>query len=129
VVVDSRVDKPWSQYFCCLVDVEPGFVRKNPVATKRAIRAILKANDICAREPERIAQRLVDWGYATRYDHAVQALKELPYAKWREYDAEDTIRFYALKLHEARVIRNTPQRIISQGTDWRFLEDLKTELK
>jgi NitT/TauT family transport system substrate-binding protein len=129
VVVDSRVDKPWSQYFCCMLTANREFVRKNPAATKRAIRAILKANDICAREPERIAQRLVDWGYATRYDHAVQALKELPYAKWREYDAEDTIRFYALKLHEARVIRNTPQRIISQGTDWRFLEELKTELK
>jgi NitT/TauT family transport system substrate-binding protein len=50
--------------------------------------------------------------------------KELPYAKWREYDAEDTIRFYALRLREARVIRNTPQRIISQGTDWRFLQEL-----
>jgi NitT/TauT family transport system substrate-binding protein len=116
VVVDSRVDRPWSQYFCC--------IRRNPVATKRAMRAILKANDICAREPERIAKRLVDWGYSTQYEHAVQALKELPYARWREYDGEDTIRFYALRLREARVIRNTPQRIISQGTDWRFLEEL-----
>ena len=26
---------------------------------------------------------------------------EIPYDKWREYDAEDTIRFYALRLHEA----------------------------
>src|SRR6266702_1685934 len=63
-------------------------------------------------EPERIAQRLVDWGYATRYEHAVQALRELPYAKWREYDAEDAVRFYALRLHEARMIKSTPQRII-----------------
>lgn len=129
VVVDSRVDKPWSQYFCCMLVANREFVRKHPVATKRAMRAILKANDICASEPERIAQRLVDWGYATRYDYAVQALKELPYAKWRDYDAEDTIRFYALRLHEARVIRSTPQRIISQGTDWRFLQELKRELK
>jgi NitT/TauT family transport system substrate-binding protein len=105
------------------------FVRKNPVVTKRAIRAILKANDICAHEPERIAKRLVEWGFATRYDHAVQALKELPYARWRDYDAEDTIRFYALRLHEARVIRSAPQRIISQGADWRFLQELKKELK
>jgi NitT/TauT family transport system substrate-binding protein len=129
VVVDSRVDKPWSQYFCCMLTANREFARKHPVATKRAMRAILKANDICAREPERIAKRLVDWGYATRYDHAVQALKELPYAKWREYDAEDTIRFYALRLHEARLIRSAPQRIISGGTDWRFLQELKRELK
>ena len=26
--------------------------------------------------------------------------KENGYGKWREYDAEDTIRFYALRLHE-----------------------------
>ena len=29
----------------------------------------------------------------TRY--ALQALKEIPYGKWREYDPEDTVRFYA----------------------------------
>jgi len=129
VVVDSRVDRPWSQYFCCMLTANRDFVRKHPVATKRAMRAILKANDLCAREPEQIAQRLVDWGYAPRYDHALQALKELPYARWREYDAEDTVRFYALRLHEARVIRSTPQKIIAQGTDLRFLRELKQELK
>ena len=129
VVVDSRVDKPWSQYFCCMLTTNRDFARKNPVATKRAMRAILKANDLCAREPERVARRLVEWGYVTRLDHAVQALRELPYAKWREYDAEDTIRFYALRLHEARIVKSTPQRIMIQGTDWRFLNDLKRELK
>jgi NitT/TauT family transport system substrate-binding protein len=129
VVVDSRVDRPWSQYFCCMLTANRDFVRRNPIATKRAMRAILKANDLCALEPERIAQRLVDWGYATRYEHAVQALRELPYAKWREYDAEDAVRFYALRLHEARMIKSTPQRIIVQGTDWRFLNELKKELK
>jgi NMT1-like family len=56
VVVDSRVDRPWSQYFCCMLTANREFIRRNPVATKRAMRAILKANDICAREPERIAK-------------------------------------------------------------------------
>ena len=129
VIVDSRVDRPWSQYFCCMLTTNRDFARKNPVATKRAMRAILKANDLCAREPERVARRLVEWGYATRFDHAVQALRDLPYAKWREYDAEDTIRFYTLRLHEARIIKSTPQRILVQGTDWRFLNELKRELK
>jgi ABC-type uncharacterized transport system substrate-binding protein len=32
-------------------------------------------------------------------------------------------------LHEARVIKSTPQRIMVQGTDWRFLNELKKELK
>ena len=46
----------WSQYFCCMIVANREFVRKHPVATKRAVRAILKAIEICAREPERVAR-------------------------------------------------------------------------
>jgi NitT/TauT family transport system substrate-binding protein len=129
VVVNSAVDRPWSQYFCCMVYARKEFVRTHPAATKRALRAILKGADVCAREPERAARFLVDQGYTTRYDYALQALKEVPYANWREYDPEDTVRFYALRLHEAGMIKSTPQKIIAQGTDWRFLTELKRELK
>jgi NitT/TauT family transport system substrate-binding protein len=51
VVVNSAADRPWSQYFCCMVASSREFVRKHPVATKRALRAILKAADVCALEP------------------------------------------------------------------------------
>jgi NitT/TauT family transport system substrate-binding protein len=68
-------------------------------------------------------------GYANQYEYALQTLKELPYAKWREYDPEDSVRFYALRLREARLITSTPQKIIAEGTDWRFLNELKKELK
>jgi len=105
------------------------FVRKHPVATKRALRAILKSADICALEPERAARFIVDKEYAKRYDYALQAIKELPYGKWREYDPEDTVRFYALRLHEAGMIKSSPQKLIAQGTDWRFLKEIKKELK
>jgi NitT/TauT family transport system substrate-binding protein len=101
VVVNTTTDRPWSQYFCCMLASNAGFVRKHPVATKRAVRALLKANALCAQEPERIARILVDKGIAAHYGYAVQALKEMPYGRWREYDAEDTVRFYALRLHEA----------------------------
>jgi NitT/TauT family transport system substrate-binding protein len=129
VVVNSTIDRPWSQYFCCMVAGNRAFVAQHPVATKRALRAILKAADLCAREPDRVAQLLVDNGYAERYDYALQTLQEIPYAKWREYDPEDTVRFYALRLHEAGMIKMSPQKIIAQGTDWRFLNELKKELK
>jgi NitT/TauT family transport system substrate-binding protein len=55
VVVNSRVDRPWSQYFCCMAAGNREFVRKHPIATKRALRAVLKATDVCALEPERAA--------------------------------------------------------------------------
>ena len=129
VIVNSAIDRPWSQYFCCLVAGNADFIRENPVATKRVLRAILKAADFCAAEPERAAQRLVNGGFTPRYDYALQTLSDLPYDRWREYDAEDTLRFYALRLHEAGMITSSPNQIIAAGTDWRFLNELKRELK
>jgi NitT/TauT family transport system substrate-binding protein len=129
VVVNSAVDRPWSQYFCCLLVGNRAFVRQYPVATKRALRAILKAADICALEPERVARVIVGKGLARNYDHALQAIKGLPYGQWREFSPEDTVRFYALRLHEAGLIKSSPQRMLAQGTDWRFFNELKQELK
>ena len=78
VVIDSTVDRPWSQYFCCMLAANREFVRTNPVATKRALRAILKAVDFCASEPEQSAQFLVDQGYTKRNDYALQVMKSSP---------------------------------------------------
>jgi NitT/TauT family transport system substrate-binding protein len=127
MVVNSGVDRPWSQYFCCIVGGNRDFVRKNPVATKRALRAIVKAANLCALEPDRTARLVAAKGYS--YAYALQTMQDIPYNRWREYDPEDTVRFYALRLHEAGIIKSTPQRIIAQGTDWRFFNELKKELK
>ncbi len=129
VIVNSAIDRPWSQYFCCMLAARQDYVRKYPVATKRFLRAIIKAINLCVTQPELVAQRIVDGGFTNRYDYALQTLKEIPYAKWREYDPEDTIRFYALRLREAGMIKSNPNKIIAQGTDWRFFNDLKRELK
>jgi len=129
VIVNSAADRPWSQYFCCMLAGNRDYVSKYPVATKRVLRAVLKADDLCGSEPSQAARRMVDRGLTPRYDYALQVLTEIPYPKWREYDAEDTLRFYALRLHEAGMIKSTPQKIIGDGTDWRFLEEVKRELK
>jgi NitT/TauT family transport system substrate-binding protein len=68
-------------------------------------------------------------GFAHRYDYALQTLSELPYGAWREFDPEDSLRYYALRLHEVGMISSSPNKIISEGTDWRFLNELKRELK
>ena len=70
-----------------------------------------------------------DKQYVDRYDYTLQAMKEIPYNKWREYDPEATVRFYALRLRDAGMIKASPQKIIAQGTAWRFLSELKRELK
>jgi NitT/TauT family transport system substrate-binding protein len=38
VVVNSAVDRPWSQYFCCMLIGNRDYTRKYPIATKRVLR-------------------------------------------------------------------------------------------
>jgi NitT/TauT family transport system substrate-binding protein len=129
VIVNSAIDRPWSQYFCCTIAANKNFVQRNPAATKRAVRAILKATDVCALEPERAARTMVDRGFTKAYDYALATMKEIPYNRWRVYNPEDSVRFYSLRLREVGMLKGTPQRLIAEGTDWRFLNELKGELK
>jgi NitT/TauT family transport system substrate-binding protein len=128
-IVNTATDRPWSQYFGCMAIGNRDFVARHPVATKRALRALVKAADICAAEPERVARSLVERGFYKDYEFSAQALKDIPYKRWREYDSADSMRFYALRLHEAGMIKSNPQKLIAAGTDWRFIEQLKKELK
>src|SRR5690349_15919558 len=64
VIVNSAQDRPWSQYFCCMLAGNREFVRRNPVATKRVVRAMLRATDLCVSEPTVVAKRMVDGGFA-----------------------------------------------------------------
>jgi NitT/TauT family transport system substrate-binding protein len=129
VILDTATDRPWSQYLCCIVYGNREWVRAHPVATKRFLRAALKAADICATEPEKAARSMVEDGFTPRYDYALQTLTELPYDRWREFDPEDSLRFYALRLHEVGMIKSSPNTLLAEGTDWRFLDQLKRELK
>jgi NitT/TauT family transport system substrate-binding protein len=129
-ILNMAMDKPWSQSFCCLWVGNADFVREHPVATKRALSAVLKATDLCRAEPERAVRQMVDGGFIKLDDErALQALAEIPWASWRELDPEDTLRFYALWMHEFGQLNATPNRLIAEGTDWRFLNELKRELK
>ncbi len=39
------------------------------------------------------------------------------------------MRFFALRLHEVGMIKTSPQKLITQGSDWRLLNELKKVLK
>ena len=104
-------------------------MRDHPIATKRFLRAVFKAAEFCRAEPENAARRLSDSGFAPHYDYALETVRELPYDLWHEYDAPDSLRFYALRLHEAGMITSSPNRLIADGADWRFVDQLKRELK
>jgi NitT/TauT family transport system substrate-binding protein len=129
VLIDTAQDRPWSQYFCCVAVARREFVETYPVATKRALRALLKATDLCAQDPEGAARMLARRGFEPRYEVSLKVLRKLPYDRWRQESAEDTLRFYALRLHEVGMLKTSPEKLIAQGTDWRFLNELKRELK
>ena len=128
VLIDFGKDRPWSQYFCCMLAANRDFTRKHPVATKRALRAMLKATDLCVSQPERAARLMVDRGVADKYEYVLESVKEIGF-QWREYESEDTVRFWTLRLREAGIIKSSPGKIIAQGVDWRFFNELKQELK
>jgi len=129
VIVNSLQDRPWSQYYCCVLTANRQFVARYPVATKRAVRAFLKATDICAQDPERAARYLGAKGYEPRYEVGLDVLNSVPFKRWREVHLEDTLRFFGLRLREVGMIKANPEKLIAQGTDWRFLNELKKELK
>ena len=128
-ILNTAVDRPWSQYFCCMISATTDYVNSYPVATKRVLRAILKAADLCVSDPQWVARQMVDRGFVPSYDYALQTLKDIRYDRWRDFDAEDSLRFYALRMQETGMIKSSPQKIIADGTDWRFLNELKRELK
>ena len=93
-------------------------------------RAILKANDIVARDPELALKVLMEKKIWTKSEtkYILQAIKEIPYGLWRDYNPEETIRFYALRLRDVGLIKATPEKFIEKYTDWSFLTGMKREL-
>lgn len=128
-ILNTTFDSPWSDYFCCMLGGSADFVAKYPIATKRVVRSFLKAVDICRSEPTAAAQSVIDYGITKQYDYTLEALTEARYDRWRDFDPDDSLRFYALRMQEVGFVKSTPQEIIAKGTDWRFLNELRRELK
>lgn len=129
VILNTTTDRPWKDYYCCVISGNRDYVENNPIATKRALRAMLKATDMCTLQPELAAKAVIANGFPTDYARALQVFREIPYAQWREYDPEETLRFYALRLHQLGLIERSPNPLITEISDWRFLDELKSELK
>ena len=129
VILDTGTDRPWKDYYCCAIAGNTDFVERNPVATKRAMRAILKATDMCALEPELAARTVVANDFPAEYEIALQVFSEIPYALWRNVDPEDTLRFYALRMHKLGLIETAPEALVTKAGNWRFLHELQRELK
>lgn len=130
LIFDTTVDKPWSQHFCCLLVANRDWAKANPNAAKRATRAVLRAIDYTAQDRQRAVAAAVEkkLGVARNPTILFETIKDLPY-DWRAYDPTETLRFYALRLADGKLLKKTPTQIIADGTDFAFFRQMQKELK
>jgi NitT/TauT family transport system substrate-binding protein len=134
VILDTTMDKPWSQYYCCQLVVNRNWARRYPVATKRVTRAMLRAADLVAKDRAVAAHEYVARGFfsttpaATDEPLVNEVIHDLSY-DWRDIDPEETLRYFALRLGDAKLIKLSPQQVIAQGSDFAYMRALRSELK
>jgi len=128
------LDKPWSQYYCCQLVAIRDWARRNAIATKRVTRAVLRAADLVAKDRASAAHQYVAGGFfstnpaVTDEEIVNEVVRDLSY-EWRELDPEETLRFFALRLADAKLVKSTSPQIIAQGSDFGYMRQLRTVLK
>jgi NitT/TauT family transport system substrate-binding protein len=128
VILETMTDKPWSQYLCCTLVAQRDWARQNPIAAKRVTRALLRATDRAAKDPARAAHDAVAAGGDFADESLVRETMAMCSYNWRELDPEESMRFFALKLGDVKLITSTPQQLIDKGTDLTYMRQLRREL-
>jgi NitT/TauT family transport system substrate-binding protein len=135
-ILDQSADKPWSQYVCCLLLANRDWTRQHPVAAKRVTRAVMRAADATVKDLPRAAHEGAARGIQSILPPGGVSLEQIlnesivmPSYAWRELDPEETLRFFALRLSDVKLIKSTPQQIVAQGSDVAYLRQLLKELK
>ena len=128
LIFDMAIDRPWSQYYCCLLVANRDYATANPWATKRATRAILRGIDIASRDRKAAVDIAVRKGFTPDAKLMLAAVQPLTYP-WREYDPVESLRYFALKLADAKLLKKTPTQVIAEGTDLAFFRQMQRELK
>ena len=93
------------------------------------LRAILKAADLCVTEPERVARLMVEGEFAADYEYALQTMGDVPYVQMARVRPGGHHSLLCAPPARGRDDQFEPEEIIADGTDWRFLNELKRELK
>jgi NitT/TauT family transport system substrate-binding protein len=129
VLLDSMIEKPWSQYECCHLVANRDWALQNPAATKRVTRAIIRSTDRAAQDHPRAAHDAFASGFSTNSSEylVTQAMNMCTY-NWRNVEPEETLRFFGLRLNEAKLIKRTPQEIIGMGANFAYMRQLRSEL-
>lgn len=128
VILDTMVEKPWSQYVCCHLVANRDWTRRNPIATQHVTRAVLRATDAAARDHARAAHDSVAGGFPKDESLIVESMAMSRY-NWRDLEPAETLRFFGLRLGAVKLIKSTPEQLIQSGTDLAYMRQLRSELK
>jgi NitT/TauT family transport system substrate-binding protein len=133
VILNTSMDKPWSQNYCCMLATNRDWAKANPVALKRATRAILRGIDAAKRDLRAAAKLAIEKGtYKDNPQFTEQVIYDIIKDEsfdWREYEPEETTRFFALRLADAKLVKKSPQQIVTEGMDLSWFRQLRKELK
>lgn len=131
VVLDQTMDAPWSEQACCILTTTSDWLRANPVAAKRALRAIYRAADSLPKDRADAAKIATDkglFGGAANVELVRGAANMVP-VDWRTYDVAESMRFHAKLLNSVGLLKLTPDEVVTKVVDLRLTKELAIELK
>ncbi len=130
-IIHSQVmDEPWSKLDCCMLVTTLGWYRANPIAAKRAVRAIFRSADALSADRADAVKLATDkglFGGANNFANVRTAANMVP-VNWRELDAEKSLRFYGALLAGVGLMKISVDEF-AKALDLRILGELRTELK
>jgi NitT/TauT family transport system substrate-binding protein len=130
VIYSQVMDEPWKSNNCCFIVASEPWYRANPIAAKRAMRAIYRTADGLPADrgdPAKLATDKGLFGGAPALANVREAANMVP-LDWRSYDLEKAIRFYAPLLTDVGQLKATPDDLL-KAIDLRIFKELSTELK
>lgn len=129
VIYSQVMEEPWKSTDCCFVMTSEPWFRANPIAAKRAMRAIYRTADALPADRVDAAKAATDkglFGGAANTANVKEAANMVP-LDWRTYDVEKAIRFYVPLLADTGMKSSADDLL--RSVDLKIYKELSTELK
>ncbi|HAF10164.1 MAG TPA: hypothetical protein DCK98_08810 [Chloroflexi bacterium] len=129
-IFSQVMDEPWKSTNCCCIIASEPWYRANPIAAKRAMRAIYRTADALPTDRADAAKLATDkglFGGAPALANVREAANMVP-LDWRTYDLEKAVRFYAPLLTDVGVLKASTDDLL-KAVDLKIFKELSTELK
>ncbi|MEK6208355.1 MAG: ABC transporter substrate-binding protein [Chloroflexota bacterium] len=130
VIYSQIMEEPWKSNNCCFIIASESWYRANPIAAKRAMRAIYRTADTLPADRADVAKLATDkglFGGAPALANVREAANMVP-LDWRTYDLEKAVRFYAPLLTDVGVLKASTDDLL-KAVDLKIFKELSTELK